>query len=108
MLIMSKIPEITHCGMPGLDPAKGKRVVLGTQRLDLPASHWSKRAEEARLLADRAATEEIRLSWIRVAEKYEMLARQAEARARAAERLAVENAGRLHTQRQSIPGDSGR
>jgi len=73
--------------------------------LDLPASHWSKRAEEARALADRAATEEIRLSWFRVAENYECLARQAEARA---ERLVAKNAAGPQSQRKSIPVDSGR
>ena len=63
--------------------------MVATPRLDLPASHWSKRAEEARTLAERATTDGIRSSWLRIAETYEFLSRQAEARARAAARLAA-------------------
>lgn len=68
----------------------------------LPASHWSKRAEEARTLADQAVSPEIGRSWLSVAESYDFLAQQAEARARAAEALATRpdaNGTRLKTER---------
>jgi hypothetical protein len=81
--------------------------VVGTPRLDLPASHWSKRAEEARTLADRAVTEQIRLSWVRVAENYEFLTRQVEARTREAEARSEAHCQATESMKVD-PVDSGR
>jgi hypothetical protein len=49
---------------------------------DYPAKHWRMRAEEAHALADRAVADEVKDSWLRVAESYEALARAAEQRER--------------------------
>ena len=38
---------------------------------DYPAKHWRMRAEEAHALADRAVADEVKDSWLRVAESYE-------------------------------------
>ena len=48
------------------------------ERLDYPAKHWRDRADEAYVLADRAATPELRESWLHVAESYEILAKAAQ------------------------------
>lgn len=46
-----------------------------TERADYPAKHWRDRADEAYALADRAATPELRQSWLHVAESYDVLAK---------------------------------
>lgn len=105
---MGKPLETERGDLPGSgdSPVLGTPAALATSetapKLALPAAHWSKRAEEARTLADQAVSPEISRSWLSVAESYDFLARQAEARARAAEALAARpdaNGTRLKTER---------
>ena len=42
------------------------------------SDHWHKRAEEARCIAEQMSTDSSRTSMLRVADNYDLLARQAE------------------------------